>query len=99
MSNRTNITASEKEKLTVTAEAEKVRPLNEKEIESVHSVIGGMTDQEKILATNILPINLLFDRIQNEIAVNGQKVSIIAAISSGCVSPEKLSSIAAIINE
>lgn len=80
MSNRTNITASEKEKLTVAAEAEQTRPLNEKEIEAVRNTISGMSEQEMKLAAKTLPIGLLFDRIQNEVIVSRQKLDRIAAI-------------------
>lgn len=57
-----------------------VKPLNDKEIEAVKSAIGGMSEQEMKLAAEILPIEILFDRIQREVVVGREKLNKIAAI-------------------
>lgn len=54
--------------------------LTQIEIESIQNTITGMTDKQKRVVAYTLPIEMLVDRIRNELITNNEKLDVIAKI-------------------
>ena len=55
-------------------------PLSHEEIESIKNTIKGMSEQEKRIVAEELPIEVLFDRIKSDFFVMKQNLNRIADI-------------------
>lgn len=59
---------------------EQLKNLSDKEIETVKNAINGMSKQEKIVAAEALPVDILLERIKREYFVMKQNLEKIADI-------------------